>query len=136
MNVLHRLEEEAELRRLTQAKMVKRREISTISDDLVSFYRGEVKRAKKLSGVAEVWQQLLPRHLLEHTCIDGFRGGTLTILVDSSPHLFQLKQLLLAGLQSQLITACRTCSLKKVVLKPGTWYTADQPAERKMVFGA
>lgn len=135
MNVLRRLEEEAELCRLTRSKRVNRREISSISDELVSFYRSEVKRAKKVGGVAEVWKQLLPQHLLEHTCIEAFRGGALTVLVDSSPHLFQLKQLLLAGLQSQLITSCRGCGLKKILLKPGAWYAGDTSADRTMVFG-
>ena len=43
----------------------------------------------------------------------------LTVIVDSSAHLYELKQLLLAGLQQQLLLACKSTGLKKITLKPG-----------------
>ncbi len=61
----------------------------------------------------------------EHCALDSFSKGVLTVLVDSSPHLYQLKQLLLAGLNQQLLLACKSAGLRKIVLKPGRWYQGD-----------
>ena len=57
-------------------------------------------------------------------------SGQLTVLVDSSPHLYELKQLLLAGLQKQLLVACKAAGLRKIHLKLGRWYdtTGNGPA--------
>ena len=49
--------------------------------------------------------------------VDGV--GTLTVHVDSSAHLYELRQLLLAGLQDQLLLACAGNGLKKITLKRG-----------------
>ena len=59
----------------------------------------------------------------------------LTVLVDSSSHLYELKQLLLAGLQQQLLLACNAAGLRKITLKPGRWYEGDAPDGRKPRFG-
>ena len=62
------------------------------------------------------------------------RTGTLTVVVDSASHLYELKQLLLAGLQQQLMIACGASGLRKVALRRGRWYDGDDPAERKVRF--
>jgi len=43
----------------------------------------------------------------------------LTVLVDSAPHLYELQQLLLAGLELQLLAACKGAGLTKIQLKRG-----------------
>jgi hypothetical protein len=134
MDPLRRLQEEAELKRLSKCKSTQRRPPATLADDLVHFYQTEVKRAKKLCSFGEAWKQALPPHLLEHTCIDSFRAGTITVLVDSSPHLFQLRQLLLAGLQAHILSTCRNSGVRKIMLKPGTWYAGDKPEDRQILF--
>ncbi len=55
MDPLTRIQQEAELRRLTRAKAVHRASAPSISADIVSVYRQSVKRTKKLGGIGEVW---------------------------------------------------------------------------------
>ncbi|HEX5243143.1 MAG TPA: hypothetical protein VFW23_07735, partial [Tepidisphaeraceae bacterium] len=66
--------------------------------------------------------------LLAHSTIDSYHRGALVVLVDTAPHLYELKQLLLAGLEAQLLLACKTFSLRKINLKPGGRY--DGKTER------
>ena len=54
--------------------------------------------------------------------------------MDSSSHLYELKQLLLAGLQQQLLLACKPAGLRKVMLKPGRWYDSAENDSRKLRF--
>jgi hypothetical protein len=105
-----------------------------IGDSLVKFYRGTVQRTRKFAGIGEVWDTLLPPELNEHCCLDSFRGGTLTVLVDSSPHLYRLKQLLLDGLQKKLLELCRTNGLRKIALRPGRWYLGESEQDRTIRF--
>jgi hypothetical protein len=134
MNSITRIQQEAELRRLTRAKLTSRPPASTISADVVSIYSQTVKRTRKLGGIGDIWTQMVPLHLVEHCTIEGLVRGTLTVRVDSSPHLYQLKQLLLAGLQDQLVVACRGCSLKKIVLRAGSAPGAEKVDDRRMDF--
>ena len=101
MDPLTRIEQEAELRRLTRAKLIHRHSAPSISLDIVNVYRQSVKRTKKLGGIG---------------------------------HLYQLNQLLLAGLRNQLITACRGCGLKKITLKAGSGDSRESRADRRMDF--
>jgi hypothetical protein len=68
-------------------------------------------------------------------CPESLNRGTLTVLVDSSAHLYDLKQLLLAGLEKQLLLACKSAGLRKIALKPGRWYEGATPEDRKPSFG-
>jgi hypothetical protein len=60
-----------------------------------------------------------------HCALESLNRGTLTVIVDSASHLYELKQLLLAGLQDQLLLACRSTGLRKVALRPGQWYAGE-----------
>lgn len=107
----------------------------TLGDSLVSFYKANVERTRKFAGVGQAWEILVPPTMLEHCCLQSYRGGVLTVLVDSSPHLYKFKQLLLAGLDRQMKEVCRKEGLKKITLKPGRWYEGDDPRERRLTFG-
>jgi hypothetical protein len=67
----------------------------------------------------------VPELLNDHCALESFSRGTLVVIVDSSSHLYQLKTLLLAGLQQQLLVACGSAGLKKISLKLGRWYDDD-----------
>src|SRR5688500_10235547 len=71
------------------------------------------KRQPKLAGVAECWARLVPPPLNAHCSLESLSRGTLIVLVDTSSHLYDLKQLLLAGLQQQILLACASAGLKK-----------------------
>lgn len=90
---------------------------------MIGFFKQSVaKRQTKLVKIAECWGNLVPALLNDHCSLESLNRGTLTVLVDSSSHLYELKQLLLAGLQDQLLLACRSTGLKKIALRLGQWY--------------
>jgi hypothetical protein len=127
--------QEAELNRLWKVKHREPPKAAAIGADMLSFFKNSVqKRQGKMAAIAECWQQLVPAILVEHCCLESFHAGTLKVIVDSSPHLYELKQLLLSGLEKQLQLACKSAGLRKVTLKPGRWYEGDGAA-RKIRFG-
>jgi hypothetical protein len=94
-----------------------------LGPELIGFFKQSVaKRQTKLVKIAECWSALVPVALNEHCALESLNRGTLTVIVDSSSHLYEIKQLLLAGLQDQLLLACKSTGLRKIVLKPGRWY--------------
>jgi hypothetical protein len=113
--------QEADFRRIARIKQSAPKETPLLGPDVVSLFKQLEKRDRKLGKIADCWVQLVPRLLQEHTALEGFSRGTLSVLVDSSAHLYDLKQLLLAGLEKQLILACKSAGLRKVNLKPGRW---------------
>jgi hypothetical protein len=111
------------LQRLQRYKQTARRAPDKLGDEMVSFFKQCVgKRQTKLGKIAEVWGVLVPETLSARCSLESLYRGTLTVLVDSSSHLYELKQLLLAGLQQQLLLACRSAGLRKIVLRHGQWY--------------
>jgi hypothetical protein len=126
--------ERSDLQRLHRVKQVNRGVGDSLGPELLSFFKNSVqKRQSKLSSIAEVWARLVPEQLLEHCALEGFHAGTLKVNVDSSSHLYDLKQLLLAGLQQQLVLACKSSGLRKVTLKFGRWYEG-RGGDRKITF--
>jgi hypothetical protein len=118
--------EQAELQRLHRVKQQPAISATTLGQDMLSFFKHSVqKRHRKLSAIAECWMRLVPEPLLEHCALESFHAGTLKVIVDSSAHLYELKQLLLAGLQQQLLLACKSAGLRRISLKPGRWYEAE-----------
>jgi hypothetical protein len=107
-----------------------------LGEELITFFKQSVeKRQTKLGKIAGVWGQLVPEAMTDHCALESFHRGTLTVIVDSSSHLYELKQLLLAGLQQQLLIACKSAGLSKINLKHGKWYDASGDAgERKLRF--
>lgn len=122
MHDSERLSQEANFIRMSQVKTRRRKPDETLSPSVVQFYKTTIQRTRKFAGIAEVWETLVPPDLNEHCCLESFRAGSLMVLVDSSPHLYRLKQLLLAGLQKQMLELCRAKGLRKINLKPGRWY--------------
>lgn len=125
---------EAELERLNRVKRQQIEPATALGPCLLEFFRTKVqKRQDKLSRIAQRWTLLVPQPLLEHCCLESFNAGTLKVVVDSSSHLYELKQLLLAGLEDQILLACRSCGLRRITLKPGRWYEG-QGGNRKIRF--
>ena len=127
---------DAELRRLAQVKRRPTPVTPALGPELVNFFKNSVqKRHTKLGKIGECWARLVPELLNEHCALESFSRGTLVVIVDSSSHLYELKQLLLAGLERQLVVACGSTGLKKVNLKPGRWYEGATPEDRRVRFG-
>ncbi len=128
--------EDAAFKRVARVKQRPAPAMPALGPELVSFFKNSVqKRHTKLGKIGESWSQLVPELLNDHCALDGFSRGTLVVIVDSSSHLYELKQLLLAGLERQLLVACGSTGLKKVSLKPGRWYEGSSPEDRRVRFG-
>jgi hypothetical protein len=123
------------LRRLARVKALPPELPDALGPELIAFFKTSVqKRQTKLEKLADCWSQLVPELLNEHCALEGFSRGTLTVLVDSASHLYELKQLLLAGLEKQLLTACKGAGLRKIVLRRGRWYDGDDGSDRRVRF--
>jgi hypothetical protein len=120
-----------ELRRLNRVKRTASIPTHPIGIELVTFFKQSVeKRQTKIGQIAACWAQLVPETLLNHSALECFNRGTLTVVIDSASHLYEIKQLLLAGLQEQLLIACKNSGLRKINLKPGRWYDGDAQEKR------
>lgn len=116
--------QDAELKRLARVKGGRPPlRAGLLGPEMVGFFKKSVQqRHTKLGAIAESWARLVPELLNDHCALESFSRGTLVVIVDSSSHLYQLKTLLLAGLQQQLLVACGSSGLKKINLKLGRWY--------------
>jgi hypothetical protein len=122
---------EAHLRRLQHNKQTKTPRTQMLGAEMIAFFKQSVeKRQTKLGQIASCWAGLVPETLLSHSALESYSRGTLTVLVDSAAHLYELKQLLLAGLQQQLLLACKSSGLRKISLKPGRWYEGNEQERR------
>ena len=139
-HVHHRSEDE--LARLARVKAAAPPVPDPLGPELISFFKTSVQRRQtKLEKIAHCWQQLVPELLNDHCALEGLTRGTLTVLVDTAAHLYELKQLLLAGLEKQLLTACKSAGLRKITLKRGRWYAGEsgdgenhRPGDRRVRF--
>jgi predicted nucleic acid-binding Zn ribbon protein len=82
------------------------------------------KRVKQLSKLACIWDELVPESIRDHTALEAFQNGVLTVVVDSSSHRFQLQTLINAGLLGQL-QALLPLPLNKIRLVPGQFSSVD-----------
>src|SRR5688572_5331256 len=98
-----------ELQRLHHFKNPNRPPADQLGPEMIDFFKKSVeKRHTKLSKIAECWGRVVPELLNDHCALESFSRGSLTVVVDSSPHLYELKQLLLAGLQEQILLTCKS----------------------------
>ena len=92
------------------------------------------RRVKQLGALSEAWDDLLPEALRDHTALESFARGVLTVMVDSAAHRFQLQTLLEGGLLKELRARCPQ-AINKVRLLPGQFYSVDlENGERRYGF--
>src|SRR5688500_14954661 len=109
-----RQRQDAELKRLAHVKRSEPRGAEPLGGEMVAFFKRTVeKRHTKLGKIAECWGLIVPIVLQEHAALESLNRGALTVIVDTSSHLYDLKQLLLAGLEKQLLLACKSAGLRK-----------------------
>ncbi|HZL37693.1 MAG TPA: DciA family protein [Tepidisphaeraceae bacterium] len=109
-----------QLARLQRVKQLPARVTALLGEEMIAYFKRSVeKRQTKLGKISECWAALVPETLCAHCALDSLHRGSLTVLVDSASHLYELKQLLLAGLQQQLLIACKSAGLRKITLRPG-----------------
>src|SRR5436305_8424358 len=97
---LARRKQDAELTRLARVKRHDPPPVAALGPELLSLFKVSVeKRNAKFGKNADAWGKLVPQTLAELCALESFFRGTLCVLSDSSGHLYELKQLLLAGLE-------------------------------------
>ena len=103
------------------------------SEDRISHLAGPMavlmkhtlgKKVRQLSKLAVVWDEVLPASIREHTALDSFRRGVLTVMVDSSSHRYQLQMLLTAGLMKEIRNRF-SGPLNNIRLVPGQFCSID-----------
>lgn len=66
----------------------------------------ELRRsAKRLGGIMEAWDDLVPASLREATRVDSFERGTLTVTAESSATIYALDREMRSGLEAALQSA-------------------------------
>ena len=88
------------------------------------------KRVRQLADLAEIWDEVIPEPVRDHTALESFQRGVLTVVVDSASHRFQLKTLLAGGLLKEL-RARFSGSLGRVRLVPGQFSSVDVAGQRR-----
>lgn len=92
------------------------------------------KKARQFGSLGVIWDEIIPQQMRDHTSFESFTRGTLTVMVDSSAHRFQLDRLLKSGLQKE-IQARFTGALNKIKLVPGQFYQLDENGNKQYRFG-
>jgi Dna[CI] antecedent, DciA len=116
----------AELRRLSRVKQPRPLAAEPLGPALLGFFEKSVqKRQPKLRGISDAWTAQVPDGISRHCSLESFSRGTLTVIVDTAAHLYELKQLMLQGLQKRLIDECKAIGLRKVLIKRGRWYAGE-----------
>ncbi len=95
-------------RLLTNKKNPRTRDAAKLGDVLLPWFEKVIaKPGKKMEGIAELWEELVPEELYKHSRIQGFTRGTLNVSMASAPARAQLDGLLRGGLLRQLQTGSR-----------------------------
>ncbi len=91
------------------------------------------KRVRQLSKLAVIWDALIPQQVRDHTALEAFSRGVLTVIVDSASHRYQLQTLLTGGLMKEMQDRF-SGPLNKVRLIPGQFYSVDINGEARYEF--
>ncbi len=91
------------------------------------------KRVKQLGRLAEIWDEVIPESIRDHTALESYSKGVLTVMVDSAAHRFGLQTLLGAGLTAE-IRARFSGALNKIRLVPGQFYAVDIAGQQRYEF--
>ena len=124
--------DDAQLRTVWQQRQFSDRAVPLAQPLAILMKHTLGKRVRQIGRLAGAWDEVIPRPLADHTALDSFRSGTLTVVVDSAPHRFQLRQLLDGGLLGEL-RARFSGALDKVRLVPGKLCELDEVGNRRYV---
>jgi len=91
------------------------------------------RKVRQIGKLATIWDEVIPDGIREHTALESFNRGTLTVMVDSSPHRCQLQMLLTAGLLKE-IQARFPGALNRIRLVPGQFASVDVSGSKRYEF--
>ncbi len=75
-----------------------------------------------MGNLSVIWDEVIPAEIADHTALESFSRGVLTVLVDSAPHRFQLQTLLNSGL-TKVIQQRFSGAINRVKLVPGQFHS-------------
>ncbi len=84
-----------------------------------TFKREVAKPFKQLEELAELWVELVPTHLAQHTRLEGLQRGVLRVVVDSAARHYELDRLLRGGLMRELTRRHKSAALRQVKVRVG-----------------
>ena len=91
------------------------------------------KKVRQVSELAKIWDEVVPADLAEHTALESFSRGVLTVLVDSAAHRFQLQTLLSGGLM-KIIQNRFSGAIRRIRLLPGQFCSVDLAGKSRYEF--
>ena len=116
--------DDAQLRTIWQQRQLNDR-VSHLSGPLATLMKQTLaKRVRQLGKLAAIWDEVIPLAIAEHTALESYARGVLTVMVDSAPHRFQLQTLLSGGLQKD-IQSRFSGAINKIRLVPGQFAAID-----------
>ncbi len=125
--------DETQLRTIWQQRQFNDR-AAPLSRPLGMFMKYKLaKKVRQLSKLGEVWDTLIPDEINDHTALESFNRGVLTVAVDSSPHRYNLQMLLSGGLMREL-QARFDGAINKVKLIPGQFSSVDLAGAQRYEF--
>ncbi|MCE9619682.1 MAG: DciA family protein [Planctomycetes bacterium] len=77
----------------------------SIGKDCSLMAKQLVRTEKSIGAASDAWMQLAPLGLQQVAAVESLRGGTLTLMVESSAAAFEVDRSLREGLQSDLMNA-------------------------------
>lgn len=87
---------------------------------LKDLFKREVEKPyKQLGDLIEVWGELLPDELVQHSRLESLSRGVLNVVVDSSTRLYELDRLLREGGEKALIKRHRGPAFRRIKLRVG-----------------
>ncbi len=91
------------------------------------------RKVRRVGELAEIWDELVPDEIRGHTALENFSRGTLTVMVDSAPHRYQLQTLLSGGLTDEIRQRFGG-ALNKIRTIPGQFYSVDISGRQRYEF--
>ena len=91
-------------------------------------FKNEVEKPfKQIADLVEVWNRLVPAHIVDHTRLESMNRGTLRVIVESNSWLYELDKALRSGLQQQIISEFRGKAFRRIQLSvsPTPFYRPD-----------
>jgi len=125
--------DEAQLRTIWQQRQFNDR-VAPLAQPLGTLMKYTLaKRARQLGRLSEIWDEMIPAEIAEHTALESFNRGVLTVVVDSAPHRYQLQTLLAGGLLKQIQSRFGG-ALNKIRLIPGQFHAIDVSGQARYEF--
>ena len=112
-----RTDEEMFLHRVYRQRRMKRHPTVQLGANAETYIKQRLGQLRKNASVVDVWRELLPEELYEHSCIAGISGGVVQVEVDPGPWMHEF-QLLSSELSGQLQRLCRSAGVRRIALRP------------------